>query len=183
MRINTAWTSTDYFTDSSFNGNLALSFDGEVNLNKNCSLYGEYGVQNTSLFNETSVLGLGAKAMRIATLGPFSFDSALAEIQIPMSSDPTNPFDGGNSFDPSSAQTPTLTWYGELKARVQIINLVFSITNNLDDYTLNRITPDNSPYAFTGPLGPGRETDKTQIPLEAMSSSQPGFLITAGVDF
>jgi hypothetical protein len=73
------------------------------------------------------------------------------------------------------------TWYGAIKARVRAISLTFAITNNMDDFTLNRLNSTNS--SLTGTVGPGREVERSEIPLLAKSFTQPAFLGSVSVDF
>jgi hypothetical protein len=182
--VNLAWTSTDYFEYSSLNGGLTLSATGDIIIDKEFSLYGEFGDQNTSLFSSTDVLGLGAKIQKIGTWGDLSLDSMLFELQLPLENDPDNIFSGGNPFNPSLATSPTTaSWYGEMKTRLRVVTVTFAITNNMDDFTLNRITSANSSYVSNGPAGPGRELEKSQIPLLAASYNQPAFLISVSADF
>ncbi|GEM_PF-1002539 len=182
--VNLAWTSTDYFEYSSLNGGLALSATGDIIIDKEFSLCGEFGDQNTSLFSSTDVLGLGTKIQKIGTWGDLSLDSMSFELQLPIENDPNNIFSGGNPFNPSLATTPTtVSWFGEIKTRLRAVTVTFAITNNMDDFTLNRITSANSSYVSNGPAGPGRELEKSQIPLLAVSYNQPAFIITVGADF
>jgi hypothetical protein len=182
--VNLAWTSTDYFEYSSLNGGLALSATGDVIIDKEFSLYGEFGDQNTSLFSSTNVLGLGTKVQKIGTWGDLSLDSLSFELQLPLENDPNNIFSGGNPFNPSLATSPTTaSWYGEMKTRLRVLTVTFAITNNMDDFTLNRITSANSGYVSNFPVGPGRELEKSQITLLAASYNQPAFLISVSADF
>jgi hypothetical protein len=178
-----AWTSTDYFSYSSLNGGLSLSATGDIIVDKEFSLYGEFGDQNTSLFNSTDVLGLGTKVQKIGTWGALSLDSMSFELQLPLENDQNNVFSGGNPFNPSLATNSMVSWYGEIKTRLRVVTFTFAITNNMDDFTLNRLTPSNSSYVSNGPVGPGRELEKSQIPLLAASYNQPAFLIAVGADF
>ncbi len=180
---NLAWTSTDYFSYSSLNGGLSLSATGDIIIDKEFSIYGEFGDQNTSLFNSTDVLGLGAKVQKIGTWGALSLDSLSFELQLPIENDSNNIFAGANPFNPSLATSPTASWYGEIKARLRVVTATFAITNNMDDFTLNRLTPFNTSYVSNGSVGPGRELEKSQIPLLAASYNQPAFLIAIGADF
>lgn len=182
--VNLAWTSTNYFEYSSLNGGLALSATGDIIIDKEFSLYGEFGDQNTGLFNSTDVLGLGTKIQKIGTWGDLSLDSLSFELQNPIENDPNNIFSGGNPFNPSLATSPaTLSWYGEMKARLRVLTVTFAITNNTDDFTLNRITSANSGYASSFPVGPGRELEKSQILLQAAGYNQPAFLVSVSADF
>jgi hypothetical protein len=79
---NLAWTSTDYFSYSSLNGGLALSATGDIVVDKEFSFYGEFGDQNTSIFNGTDVLGLGTKIQKIGTWGVLSLDSLSFEVEV-----------------------------------------------------------------------------------------------------
>jgi hypothetical protein len=181
--VNFAWTSTDYFTYSSLNGGSAFSATGDIHFDKEFSLYGEFGDQNTNLFNSTDVVGLGAKVQKIGTWGPLSLDLLDFEVQLPIENDPNNVFAGANPFNPSLAASPVVSWYGELKTRLKLVTVAFAITNNLDDFTLNRLNSQNSSFAANFPVGPGRELEKSQIPLLAVSSTQPAFLVSLSADF
>lgn len=180
---NLAWTSTDYFSYSSLNGGLSLSATGDIVVDKEFSFYGEFGDQNTSIFNSTDVLGLGMKIQKIGTWGALSLDSLSFEVQLPIENDPNNVFSGGNPFNPSLANNSTTSWYGEIRTRLKVVTVTFSITNNMDDFTLNRLTSANSSYVLNGPAGPGRELEKSQISLLAASYNQPAFLVAVGADF
>lgn len=183
FRANFAWTSTPYFKYSALNGGMAYSFAADFTYDKDLSFFGEWGEQNAALFTDTGVIGIGARYSRIGTWGPFSIDSITLEGQFPLGNSINNEFTGGNPVNNSQGSTPVMTWYGDLKTRIKNINLTFTVTNNLDDYTLNRLTPTNTNLTFTGDYGPGRETDRTGTPLRAASSNNPAFLISAGVDF
>jgi hypothetical protein len=104
-------------------------------------------------------------------------------VQLPIENDPNNVFSGGNPFNPSLANNSTTSWYGEIRTRLKVVTVTFSITNNMDDFTLNRLTSANSSYVLNGPAGPGRELEKSQISLLAASYNQPAFLVAVGADF
>lgn len=183
FRANFAFTGTDYFQYSSLNGGLSYSFAADFVYDKDYTVYGELGVQNAAYFSDTSVLGFGGKWSRIGTWGPFSIDSLNLEAQLPIENSLNNPFSGGNGFNPSQAFAPQMTWYGDLKGRIQNIFLTFAVTNNLDDFTFGRLNSGNTSFPNASTIGPGRETDKDGILLKTASSNQPAFLISAGIDF
>ena len=182
-RATFAWSGSDYFSYSTLNGNMAGSIAADAALDTDVSIYGEAAVQNFNYFSNTDVAALGVQIHGIGTWGPFSLDEITAEGQLPMENDPANIFSGGNVFNPTLVQPSTLSWFGSLKARVKAVSITFAITNNLDDFTFNRVTPQNSAFPLNGPVGPGRELEKSQIPLVAVSNTQPGFLISLSTDF
>ena len=152
-------------------------------LDSDISIYGECGDQNLNYFNGTDVVAFGGKIHGIATWGPLSLDNLTLEGQLPIESDLQNIFSGGNNFLPWDAATPQISWFGSLKARIKAVSITFAITNNVDDFTFNRVTSQNSALSFSGSFGPGRELEYSQIPLQAASYSQPGFLITISTEF
>ena len=182
-RLNYTWSGTDYFTDSTLNGGSSGSLAVEAALDTDVSVYGEFGVQNINYFSNTDVVGFGAKIHGIYTWGPLSLDDITLEGQLPLENDPANIFSGGNNFAPNLATNSQLSWFGSLKARLKAVSITFAITNNLDDFTFNRVNSSNSAFPVNGPVGPGRELDHFQIPLQALTGSQPGFLIAVSTDF
>ncbi len=180
--FNAAFTDTDYFTYSSLNGGTALSATGEITIDDEFSLYGELGDQNINLLNSTDVLGVGLKVQKIRTWGAVSVDEICVELQEPLGNDPNNAFSGGNPFNPAQAGNTQASWYADTKFRIHAIFLTFAVTNNMDDFTLNRLNASNSAFP-NYPVGPGRELEKSQIPLLAASYIQPAFLGSVSIDF
>lgn len=180
--FNAAFTDTDYFTYSSLNGGTALSATGEITIDDEFSLYGELGDQNTALLNSTDVLGVGLKVQKIRTWGAVSMDELCVELQEPLGNDPNNAFSGGNPFNPAQAGNTQASWYADTKFRIHAITFTFAVTNNMDDFTLNRLNSSNSAFP-NYPVGPGRELEKSQIPLVAASYLQPAFLGSISIDF
>ncbi|HVM31827.1 MAG TPA: hypothetical protein VMU88_01730, partial [bacterium] len=94
-----------------------------------------------------------------------------------------NPFTGGNAFTPSLARLPQNSFYLKLRARLKILFFELHVTNNQDDYTLDRLTPSSTILPFTGNFGPGREADGPGTLLRGFSYQNPGFMIRSGVEF
>ena len=182
-RLSFSWSGTDYFTYSALSGATGASLAVEAPLDSDVSVYGEFAAQNLNYFTSTDVAGVGAKIHGIGTWGPFSWDDLTAEVQLPFENDPNNIFSGGNSLNPSLATDSMLAWFGSAKVRIKAVSITFAITNSLDDFTFNRVTNTNSSIPFTGQFGPGRELEGSQIPLKALSNTQPGFLISVSTDF
>jgi hypothetical protein len=182
-RFNYTWSGTDYFTDSTLNGGSSGSLAAEAALDSDITAYGEFAAQNINYFSNTDVLGLGARFHGIDTWGPLSLDDITLEAQLPLENDPSNIFSGGDNFNTALNANSQFTWFGSLQARIKAVSITFAITNNLDDFTFNRVTTANSAFPVNGPVGPGRELAYSQIPLQALTGSQPGFLIAISTDF
>jgi hypothetical protein len=119
----------------------------------------------------------------LGTWGDFSLDQIVLEGQFPVGSSLNNAFTGGNGFNPALASLPRNSFYLKVRARLKILFIEWHVTNNQDDYTLDRLTPSSTVIPFTGSFGPGRETDGPGIPLRSFSYNNPGFLIRTGVEF
>jgi len=182
FRTNMGWTNTDYFTYSSLNGGFTFSEALDVTVDNNLSVYGEFGDQNPALFNETDVAMAGIKLSKLATFGPLSLDSFCVEIQLPLENSSNNIFSGANPFNHTLAQNSANTYYGGAKFRLQDIAFDLGITNNVDDFTLNRVNQTNSIIPNVGPIGPGRENE-LGIPIVSPSTNVFAFLFDAGINF
>ena len=182
-RLNYTWSGTDYITDSTLNGASSGDLAAEAAVGNDISVYGELAAQNINYISNTDVAGLGIKIHGIDTWGPLSLDDINIEGQLPLENDPSNIFSGGNNFNPSQVANSQFSWFGSLKARIKAVSITFAITNNLDDFTFNRVTSLNSSFPITGSFGPGRELEHFQIPLQSLSGSQPAFLIAISTDF
>ena len=183
LRANLAWSGADYFTYSSLNGGMAGSIAVDAALDTDVSIYGEFGDQNINVFGGTDVVAFGAKIQGIGTWGPLSLDNITIEGQQPIETDPQNIFSGANNFYPALSTPGQLSWFGSVKARIKAVSITLAVTNNQDDFTFNRVTKLNSSIPFAGQFGPGRELDRSQIPFQAASYSQPGFLVAISTDF
>jgi hypothetical protein len=182
FRTNMGWTSTDYFNYSSLNGGFTFSESADAVLDDNMSVYGEVADQNPNYFSQTDVVMGGFRMAKLGTWGPFSLDELCIEGQFPLGNSSNNLFTGGNEFFPNLAQNSTTTLYGGAKFRLQDITFNLGVSNNLDDYTLNRVTTINSPLSTQLPIGPGRETI-TGVSLLSPSAGTFAFIFGAGISF
>jgi hypothetical protein len=183
FRANLAESPNNFFTYSAFNGNLTGSFAADLRFNQDYVLTGEYGFQNISLLSQTSAFTAGFQANHLGTWGDFSLDQIALEAQFPLGGSLENPFTGGNGFNPGLATLPRDSFYFKIRARLRVLFFEFHVTNNQDDYTLNRLSPASTFIPFTGNFGPGREADGPGSGLRGFSYQNPGFLIRAGVEF
>ncbi len=183
LYLNLAESSSLYFVDSTMNDNSSFSAALSFSPDRIIDVYGELGIQNTSLMNETTGLAVGVKAKEIYTFGPLSFDVANIEAGIPLSSSLDNPFTGGNDFLPYLATTPQLTIFGNIRARLDDVYVNFAMTNSLGDYTFGRINSNNSAIPPGTVLGETFETPLLGLPLLARSYSQYCYIVDLGVEF
>jgi hypothetical protein len=183
IKANVGVSATDYFDYSSLNGGPAASLAADMDLHQHIDLTAEYGVQNTSLFNDTSALSLGFKTEQLGTWGAFSIDQFILEAQVPMGKSLDNPFTGGNGFIPDQAQSPQTSWYAKLKTRIKGLFLEFHATNNQNDFTLDRLVPSAIGVPFNGGFGPGNETDGPGTGLRSNAYNRIAFLVRTGVEF
>jgi hypothetical protein len=183
FRGNIGGTQTNFFSDSSFNGNLTYSIAADLAYQQNYDLTAEFGSQNASSPSETGVLSLGFQMSRIGTWGDFSIDQIALESQFPLEHSLDNPFTGGNNFNPYLAQTPQNSWYAKIRARLRVLFIEFHVTNNQDDFTFGRLVPGSVAVPFTGAFGPGNETDGPGISLRSASYSQLAYFVRTGVEF
>ena len=182
VRANMGWSATDYFAYSSLNGGFTFSVAADAQLDNNLSVYGELADQNPTYFSDTDVVMGGLKLSKMGTWGPFSWDSLCIEAQFPLEDSQNNIFSGGNPFNSSLSTASTTTIYGGAKFRVQDINFNLGITNNIDDFTLNRITSSNSSFPVSGQVGPGRETP-LGVPFVSSAAKDFSFIFSAGINF
>jgi hypothetical protein len=183
FRINVAESPNNFFNYSAFNGNLTGSLAADLRFNQDYVLTGEYGVQNINLIQQTSVFTAGFQANDLGTWGDLSLDQIVLEGQFPLGSSSENPFTGGNGFNPSLATLPRASFYLKIRARLRVLFFEFHITNNQDDYTLDRLSPASTFVPFTGNFGPGREADGPGSVFRGFSYQNPGCMIRAGVEF
>jgi hypothetical protein len=182
LRLNVGGSGTDYFTYSAISGNTTASAALDFKIAKRYCVYGEYGIENTSLLG-TSALTLGAKAEHLASVGPFALEALMFEVQQPLAPDSNNAFTGGNYLVPSLAQLPQTAWYAKIKTRLKKIFVEAALTNSVGDFTLARVSPSAIGMPMPVPFGPGNETDGLRIQLISSSYSTTAFLINAGVEF
>jgi hypothetical protein len=183
IRVNAAYTPNDIFQYSSFNGGATGSIAADLRFNQDYVITGEYGIQNLQLPGSTGALALGFQAAHLGTWGDFSLDQIVLEGQFPVGSSLNNAFTGGNGFNPAVANLPQNSFYLKVRARLKVLFIEWHVTNNQDDYTLDRLTSSSTVIPFTGNFGPGRETNGPGIPLRSFSYNNPGFLIRTGVEF
>jgi hypothetical protein len=183
FRVNLAESPNDFFTYSSFNGNLTGSVAVDLRFKQGYVLTGEYGIQSFQQINQTSVFTAGLQANRLGTWGDFSLDQIALEGQFPVNSSPLNSFTGGNAFTPGLATLARDSFYLKIRARLKVLFFEIHVTNNQDDYTLDRLTPASTSLPFTGNFGPGREADGPGSTLRSFSYQNPGFMIRSGVEF
>jgi hypothetical protein len=183
FRVNVAESPNNFFTYSAFNGNLTGSLSADLRFNQDYVLTFEYGAQNLQFIGQTSAFTAGFQANDLGTWGDFSLDQLALEGQFPVGSSALNPFTGGNGFTPGLATLPRDSFYLKVRARLKVLFFEFHVTNNQDDYTLDRLSPFSTFVPFTGNFGPGREADGPGSGLRGFSYQNPGFLIRAGVEF
>lgn len=183
LRYNIGQSAAQYFFYSSLSKSLFM--DGALNLtiDKDYDVYGEFGVQNMSIFNETDAFSFGIKAKDLYTLGPLSFDEVTLEMQVPLANSINNPFIGGNSFDTTLATIPQNSFMAHVKARWEAIYLNFYITNTPGDYTFARINNTNSALSLSQPFGLGNEVEGLGLPLVSPSYNNFSYIFTIGVEF
>jgi len=183
LRLNAAESSSLYFENSVLNQGLSYSAGVQFNPFSIIDVYGEYGVQNASLPNETSGLTLGIRGREIYTFGPLSFDAADIEAQVPLSNATNNPFTGGNAFNPSLAQVPQMELFGHVRARLEALFINFYVTNSVGNFTFARINPANSALPQGMILGGTFETPDTGLPFQSNSYFSMAYLVDLGVEF
>jgi len=183
FRANFGGAANDYFDYSSLNGNYTGSLSADFAFQQKYDLTAEYGVQNLNLISDTGALALGFQAARLGTWGAFSLDQIVAETQFPLGNSLNNPFTGGNGFVPSLAQSPQISWYTKIRARLRVLFIELHVTNNQDDFTLARPAPGSIAVPFTGTFGPANETDGPGTPLRSASYNNLAFLVRTGVEF
>ncbi len=183
LKANVSASSSDFFDYSSINGNPAASLSADMDLHQNLDLTAEYGVQNTSRLSDTSALALGLQAAQLGTWGSLSIDQFVLETQIPLGNSLSNPFTGGNGFVPSLAQSPQASWYVKLRTRLKVLFIEIHVTNNQNDFTLDRLVPSAIGIPFQNGFGPGNETNGPGTGLRSASYGQVAFLVRTGVEF
>jgi hypothetical protein len=183
FRANVGADSTDYFSMSSLNGNLTLSGAIEATIEKDFTIYGEYGIQNPKYWTDTSALGVGIRAKGIYTFGPLSFDLAAIEVQFPFASSTDNLFAGGNNFNPSLAAQAQKSIFGQVQARLDELKINFSITDTPGDYTFARVNNTNSAFPSSTPIGLANQIPGLDVPLYSSSYNTWVWALSFGVDF
>ncbi len=181
--FNLGASSSTYFHYASLSGNPAYSICAEANYAKDFTLYGEYGVQDSTHPNDTNAFAFGARAEHLFTWEFLSLDQLTVEAQMPLANNPNNPFSGGNGINPSLATMPQLAWYGKARIRIRSIFIDFNITNSMNDFTLARLNTGNLNTPLPIPVGKGNETDGLQTPLSSTSYMDRVFSIDTGVSF
>ncbi len=183
FKINAGGSSTDFFSYSSLNGNLAGSAAMDLIFQKDYDLVAEYGIQNLDYSTDTSAFAVGFQASRLGTWGTFSMDEIALEAQFPTGQSLNNPFTGGNAFSPYLAGTPQDSWYIKMRCRLKVLFLEIHVTNNQDDYTLARPMAGSIAVPFTGTFGPGNETNGPGTTLRALAYDKPAYFARIGVEF
>ena len=181
--FNLGASSSGYFHYASLSGNPTYSICGEANYAKDYTLYFEYGVQDSAHPGDTNAFTFGARAEHLFTWEFLSLDQVILEAQVPLSSNPNNPFTGGNGINPSLAGIPQTAIYGKARVRIRSIFFDFNITNSMNDFTLARLTTYNLNTPLPIPVGKGNETDGLETPLSSTSYSNWVFGVDTGVSF
>jgi len=181
--FNLGASSSGYFHYASLSGNPTYSICGEANYAKDYTLYFEYGVQDSAHSGDTNAFTFGARAEHLFTWEFLSLDQVILEAQVPLSSNPNNPFTGGNGINPSLAGIPQTAIYGKARVRIRSIFIDFNITNSMNDFTLARLTTYNLNTPLPIPVGKGNETDGLETPLSSTSYSNWVFGVDTGVSF
>lgn len=177
----------DYFQYStlsrggSFDGSYAFSY-------KFARVWGEYAIQDFTFPQATSVATAGLRLdIHRVTLGLFS--KLQGEYQIPLGTDPGDPFAGGNAQNPTLAINPQNVWFAELvhktndRQPTEPARFFYgaALTNSIGDYTLARLV-DGSISAPVAP-GYGAATRVQFLPLSASSYSQIAGTCWMGYEF
>ncbi len=183
LLFNMGASSSDDFQYSSMSGNPAYSICGEANLARNYTLYCEYGVQDAAHSGDTNAFTFGGRAEHLFTFDFLSLDQITLEAQVPIASNPNNPFTGGNGINPTFAGLPQTALYGKARIRIRSIFIDFNITDSLGDFTFARLNPNNINTPLPMPVGSGNETDGLEIPLLSPSYNTYAFSIDTGVQF
>jgi len=183
LLFNMGASSSDDFQYSSMSGNPAYSICGEANLARNYTLYCEYGVQDAAHSGDTNAFTFGGRAEHLFTFDFLSLDQITLEAQVPIASNPNNPFTGGNGINPTFAGLPQTALYGKARIRIRSIFIDFNITDSMGDFTFARLNPYNINTPLPMPVGSGNETDGLEIPLLSPSYNTYAFSIDTGVQF
>ena len=183
LLLNLGASSSDDFQYSSVSGNPAYSICGEANFSRDYTLYFEYGVQDSAHSGDTNAFTFGAKAEHLFTFDFLSLDRIILEMQVPIASNPNNPFTGGNGINPSSAGLPQMALYGKARIRIRSIFIDFNITDSMGDFTFARLNNSNINTPLPMPVGGGNETDGLEIPLLSPGYNTYAFSVDAGVQF
>jgi hypothetical protein len=183
LLFNLGASSNDWLYYGSLSGNPTYSICGEATLNKNNSLYFEYGVQNAADTADTNVFALGGRLQHLFTWEFLSLDEVILEVQLPLGTNPNDPFTGGNGIDPSLAGLAQTAWYGKARIRIRSIFIDFNITNSQNDFTLARLNAYNINTPLPLPVGRGNETDGLETPLSSSGYGNIAFSVDMGVPF
>jgi hypothetical protein len=147
----------DYFLNSSLStgGGVDGSYSFAYGF---AQVWADVAVQDLEAPSATSVaaFGLGLDIGRV-TFG--LFQSLDGEYQLPLGSDPNNPFTGGYPQDPTQAELPQSAWFVQLVHRTnarqptQPARLYYglALTNSVGDYTLSRLREGS----ISVPVSPG----------------------------
>ena len=183
LLFNMGASSSDDFQYSSLSGNPAYSICGEANLARNYTLYCEYGVQDAAHSGDTNVFTFGGRAEHLFTFDFLSLDQITLEAQVPIASNPNNPFTGGDGINPALAGLPQTAIYAKARIRIRSIFIDFNITDSMGDFTFARLNPNNINTPLPMPVGSGNETDGLEIPLLSPSYNSYAFSLDTGVQF
>ncbi len=151
-------------------------------------LWGEWAMQNLVRGSGTSVLAAGG-TLGIARWTLNALRDLAVEVQIPLGSDPANPFTGGDPQDPLLGGTPSYCWFVQLRGDWgsrggdQRLGLFYgaAVTTSVGDYTLARLANGT----LNQPLGSGfGEGYRVQyMSLRASSYQAPAGIVYAGYRF
>jgi len=182
--LNYGKSKSNYFQYSTINGSGTFSFSTQITFDNNYSIYGEFGIQNTSVTSGTEVAAIGASFKRLATFGPFSVDDIILEMQMPLSTSSENPFTGGNGIFTDYGITPRTAYYIKIKARARGVFLEADATTSVNDYTFARLNHSNiNSLNFPLPVGGGLESEDTQFPFSSSDGITWGLMFSAGIKF
>jgi hypothetical protein len=187
-RFNIGGCANNFYDYSITGGDLTYSGSLDFTLAHDYEFYAEYGVEDAHFSNDSSVLGVGARARRLITFGPFSLDELILEMQVPISYSLNNTFTGGNNLDQGLASYPQKVFFVGLKTRIKGFNINFYITDSPGDYTFSRLNSSNAlgpinRQPLAQPIGPGNVIDGLNIPLVASAYNTLGYLVDMEVTF
>ncbi len=183
LLFNLGGSASDDFQYSSVSGNPAYSICGEANFSRDYTLYFEYGVQDSAHSGDTNAFTFGARAEHLFTFDFLSLDRIILEMQVPIASNPNNPFTGGNGINPPTGGVPQNALYGKARIRIRSIFIDFNITDSMGDFTFARLNQNNINTPLPMPVGGGNETDGLEIPLLSPGYNTYVFSVDAGVQF
>jgi hypothetical protein len=183
LLFNLGGSASDDFQYSSVSGNPAYSICGEANFSRDYTLYFEYGAQDSAHSGDTNAFTFGARAEHLFTFDFLSLDRVILEMQVPIASNPNNPFTGGNGINPPTGGVPQNALYGKARIRIRSIFIDFNITDSVGDFTFARLNQNNINTPLPMPVGGGNETDGLEIPLRSPGYNTYVFSVDAGVQF